>query len=419
MVRRIERLSDRTVKTKKAKGFYADGDGLFLRVTETRAKGWIFRFKRDGKTHDMGLGGYPSVSLSEARQKAKDARKHRDEGNDPIKQRNAQALQIRLEEAQSVTFREAAEQLIETNEAVWKNAKHRQQWTNTLKTYAYPVLGDVPVNYVTTDLVLKVVEPLWAIKTETASRVRGRIERVLSYAKVRGWRTGENPALWRGHLAEILPQRSKIAPTEHHAALPYKDVPTFMARLRDKDSVTARALEVTVLTVLRTGEVIGAQFDEFDFAAKVWSVPPERMKGRKKGDAPFRVPLCARVIAIVREMAATKTSEFVFPGRERGEPLSNMAMLMMLRDMDLDITVHGFRSSFRHWAKEQAQTPDHDPGGTPGSVREYALSHMPKDKVKRAYLRADLLEKRRPLMEEWAKYCAVVVPITAKRRRAR
>ncbi len=406
MARKIARLTDRTIKAKTEKGYYADGDGLYLQVSATGAKSWIFRFKSKGKARDMGLGGFPSVSLSEARQKAKEAREHRDKGKDPIEQRAAAAAQERRTDARSTTFKECAEQLIASNEAGWKNAKHRQQWRNTLVTYVYPVFGDVPVADVNTDLVLKVIEPIWATKTETASRVRGRIERVLRAAKARGLRDGENPAVWRDHLKEVLPERSKIAPVEHHPALPYKDVPAFVARLRAKKGVTALALEFTILTAVRTSEAIGAKFSEFDMAAKVWRIPGERMKAGE----PHRVPLCDRAVAIVKELAATRLNEYVFPGLIKGEPLSNMAMLMMLRDMQPDITVHGFRSSFREWAGEETATP-HD-------ICEAALAHTRKDKVHAVYQRGDLFNKRDTLMQAWAEYCEPA-PITGKRRRAR
>ena len=262
----------------------------------------------------------------------------------------------------------------------------------------------MPVADVNTDLVLKVIEPIWATTTETASRVRGRIERVLSSAKVRGLRDGENPALWRGHLAEILPNRSKIAPVEHHPALPYEDVSAFIARLRAKKGITALALEFTILTAVRTSEAIGAKFNEFDLAAKVWRIPGERMKAGQ----PHRVPLCDRAIAIVKALAATGLKDYVFPGLKRGEPLSDMAMLMMLRDMHPDITVHGFRSAFRDWAGEETNTP-HD-------ICEAALAHTRKDKAHAAYQRGDLFKKRNRLMWAWAEYCEP--PVAARRRRA-
>ena len=314
------------------------------------------------------------------------------------------AAQERLTEARRTTFRECAEQLIASNEAGWKNAKHRQQWRNTLAIYAYPVLGDIAVADVDTALVLKVIEPLWATKTETASRVRGRIERVLSSAKARGLRTGENPAQWRGHLDQILPARSKIAPTKHHPALAYRELPAFMARLRARQGITALALEFTILTAARAGESTGATFDEIDLAAKVWSIPG----GRMKGGQPHRVPLCDRAVAIVKELATTRLNQFVFPGVRRGTSLAMTTMLVFLRELHRTITEHGFRSTFKDWASEVTSFPDH--------ISEAALAHASADKVRAAYARSDLFEKRREWMDAWAMFCTPAQQNGAARR---
>jgi len=401
MARRIDRLTDKTVKAQKAKGLHADGDGLFLRVTKTKTgvnKGWVFRFKRDGKARDMGLGGYPAVSLAEARRKAKEAREQRDRGEDPIEERDAKARRKRAEKTRLVTFEKAAEAYMEDNKEGWKNAKHRQQWKNTLEAYVYPIIGDLPVPQIGVAHVREVLKAIWKKKPETASRVRGRIEAVIRAARSDDDGLWSNPARWERHKDHF----AKRPKARKHPALPYQDVPAFLARLRAKRGSTARALEVTILTALRTSEVIGARFDELDFAAKVWSVPPERMKGRVEGDDPFRVPLCDRVIAIVKEMEAARLGDFdvfVFPGINRRQPLSQMAMRMLVQDMQPGITVHGFRSSFRDWASEQTSAA-HD-------VCEYSLSHMPSDEVVNSYKRTDLLEKRRPLMEQWAKHCGL------------
>ena len=323
---------------------------------------------------------------------------------DPIAARNALAAEKRRAEARGTIFEDCAEQFIAANQAGWRNRKHRQQWRNTLATYAYPIIGDLPVAEIDTALVFKVLQPIWAKKTATASRLRGRIESVLAWAKVMDFRSGENPALWRGNLDKLLPKPSKVRKTVHHPALAYKDVPAFMARLRAKKSVTTLALEATILTVLRTKEAIGAKFDEFDLAAKVWTVPAERMKMKKE----HRVPLCNRAVAIVKELAATRLNEFVFPGLKRGKPLSGSAMLTMLHDLRPDITVHGFRSAFKDWASDETNFPDH--------LSEAALAHASADKVRGAYARSDLFQKRRELMDAWAEYCEP--PVAAKRRRA-
>jgi len=398
MARTLSRLSDRQVKSKSlAPGLYHDGGGLYLQVTPGGGKSWFFRFKRNGKARDMGLGSLTVVGLAEARQKAEEARKLHGTGKDPIEEKAAVAAQEARQRASAaagaVTFKQAAQDLIASLEAGWRNPKHRQQWKNTLEAYAYPVFGDVAVAQVNTELVLEVLRPLWETKTETATRVRGRIERVLAAAKTQGLRSGDNPAAWRGHLDTLLPKRTKVQRVEHYAALPWKQVPVFMARLREREGITPRALEFTILTAVRTNETIGATFDEFDLDAKVWTIPA----GRMKADEEHRVPLCDRCVAIVKDMQRHALNEFVFPGMKRGRPLSNMAMLMLLRDLHAGITTHGFRSSFRDWAGEATHHP-HD-------VCEAALGHVRERKVHGAYQRGDLLEKRRRLMLDWAAFC--------------
>ena len=279
--------------------------------------------------------------------------------------------------------------------AGWRNSKHRQQWKNTLATYVYPVIGALPVQDVDTALVFKVLEPIWLTRPETATRVRGRIERILDWAKAGSFREGENPARWRGHLDNLLPKRTKISKVEHHAALPYPEVPGFMAELRDRKSISARCLEVTILVASRTSEAIGARWDEIGFVARVWTVPGARMKAEKD----HRIPLSQRVLAIFKDLQQRRESEFVFPGGRAGRQLSNMAMLKMLALMDRDdLTVHGFRSSFRDWAAECTNFPS--------EVAEMALAHAVDDKVEAAYRRGDLFDKRRRLMNAWAEFCA-------------
>jgi integrase len=288
-------------------------------------------------------------------------------------------------------FRECAESYIAAHEAGWRNATHRQQWRNTLETYVYPVIGKLPVQDIDTPLVLKVLEPIWRDKTETANRIRGRIESVLDYAKAREYRSGENPARWRGHLSLMLAQPNKIAPHEHHAALPYLEIGGFMEELRGRDSTSARCLEFLILTAARTGEVIGATWSEIDLTAKTWTVPANRMKGNRE----HRVPLSNRAVEIVQLMQSRCENDFIFPGRNSG--LSNMSLLALLRNMGRSLTAHGFRSSFRDWAAEQTNFPN--------EVCEMALAHAVGDKVEAAYRRGDLFEKRRRLMDTWAEYC--------------
>lgn len=399
MANSINRLSDRAVRAKKNKGMYADGGGLYLQVSAVGSKSWIFRFKRDGRARDMGLGGWPGVSLADAREKAAEARRHHAQGKDPIAERNANVARERIEAARTITFKACAEKLIDSHEASWRNPKHRQQWRNTLKTYAYPVIGHLPVADVDTTLVLKIIEPLWHTKSETASRVRGRIERVLSWAKARGYRQGENPAQWRGHLDQVLPPRSKVRRVVHHPALHYKRLPAFMSDLRARAGISVLALEFTILTAARTNESLNAAFDEFDLEAKLWTIPAERMKGYRE----HQVPLSPRALAIVKEMSDQRISRYVFPGLKKNQPLSDMAMLELLRGLALvddagaSLTVHGFRSTFKDWANDATSFPDF--------LSEMALSHISGDKVRDAYARADLLKKRRVLMAAWATYC--------------
>lgn len=392
MPKKAAGLTALQVRTLKAPGLFADGGGLYLQVTASGAKSWIFRYQIAGRRRDMGLGSASVFSLAEARQKAVDARKLVAAGTDPLEARAAQAAAQALAAAKTVTFRECAESYIDAMRPGWRNEKHVAQWTATLATYADPVMGCLPIAGIDTGLVLKVLEPIWTTKTETASRVRGRIEAVLDYAKVRGHRTGENPARWKGHLDQILPAKGKVAAVEHHAALPYADLPPFFLRLQATDGVSARALELAILTAARAGEVLGARWDEIDLDQQVWTVPAERMKA----GAEHRVPLSEPALALLRKLASIRQGERVFPGNRSGRPLSNMAMTMVLRRLQVAAVPHGFRSTFRTWVAERT--------GYPHEVAEAALAHTIGNKVVAAYQRGDLFEKRRRLMDEWARF---------------
>jgi integrase len=415
MPRRAAGLSAAKVKT-AAPGRYGDGLGLYLLVKAPTPKHmaagekdggryWLARYTLGGRMREMGLGaatGPGAVTLAEVRDKAKDLHRLVKAGVDPLAQRDAAAAAARAEAQQAaiaaITFRDVASLYIAAHEAAWKNSKHRQQWQNTLDAYAFPHLGDVPVAEVETAHVMAVLEPLWHAKTETASRLRGRLEAVLDYARARGWRAGANPAAWRGHLVELLPARAKIAPTEHHAALPWQHIGDFMAALRGQAGVGARALEFAILTAARTGEVLGATWAEVDMQASVWTVPAARMKAGRE----HRVPLAPAALAVLREVAALRITDapegFVFPGGREGKPLSDMALTMTLRRMQRgDLTAHGFRSTFRDWTAERT--------GFQREVAEAALAHMLGDKVEAAYRRGDLFEKRARLMSEWAAFC--------------
>lgn len=389
-------LSAQSVKHAKP-GRHTDGGGLHLLVKESGARSWVYRFMLRGKSRDIGLGsaGPGGLSLAAARD-ARDALKGKVKaGIDPLEERAlevAQALaEARAAQAAQVTFRDVAESYITANEDSWRNAKHRQQWRNTLSTYVYPEIGDMPVGEIETAHVLRILEPIWKAKPETASRVRGRIETVLDSAKARGYREGENPARWRGHLAQILPARTKLS-RGHHKALPVRELPGFMGELRAREAVAALALEFTILTAARSGEVLGATWGEIDLEAAAWTLPAERMKAAKE----HRVPLAPRALEILEQMKM-HGSDYLFPGA-RGSKLSSMAMAMLLRRLELNVTVHGFRSTFRDWAAESTAY-SHE-------VVEMALAHTINNAVERAYRRGDLFEKRRQLMVDWASYCA-------------
>lgn len=382
-------------------GQHAVGNGLYLKVSAPGIGSWFFRYKIDGKTRRMGLGkaGTASASnkdpltLAEASKAALEPRSWLSKGLDPLEHRNE--LQ-RQKETVSATFDSLAANYIAAHRVGWKNAKHAQQWENTLKTYASPVIGKLSPSDITTAHILKVLnkEDFWAKKPETASRVRNRIELVLDAAKAKGLRNGENPARWRGHLDKLLPRRNKVQAVKHHTALPYHELPTFMALLADAEDMTAKAMQMTILTACRTSEVLNATWDEINMGASTWTIPAARMKARKE----HRVPLTDAVISLLKSMPHIEDNPYIFAGMREGRPLSNMAMLMGLRRMERDdLTMHGFRSTFRDWAGEC--TPH------PRDVCEQALAHSLGNAVEAAYRRGDLFEKRRALMADWAVYC--------------
>lgn len=394
MAKRASGLTARQVATRGTSGLFADGGGLYLQISSSGTKSWVFRFSFAGRRRDMGLGPVADVSLAQARDLAANARKLIRDGQDPIEARKQRAAD---EAGRAVTFRDAATSMIRTRRDGWRNPKHAAQWTSSLERYVYPVIGDRPVAAVSTDDVVGVLEPIWSQVPETASRIRGRIEATLDYARVRNWRSGENPARWRGHLDQVFPAKGAIATVTHHASLPYQDLPAFWARLQIQDGLGARALELAILTAGRSGEVLGARWAEIDFENAVWTVPAERMKT----NTPHRVPLCAPALQLLRKLHAIRLGDLVFPGARIDRPLSNMTIGMVLRRMAVPVTVHGFRSTFRVWVEETTNTPV--------QVSEAALSHTIKDKVMAAYQRSDLLEKRRPLMEAWGTFVTSMV----------
>ncbi|WP_036284057.1 site-specific integrase [Methylocystis sp. ATCC 49242] len=383
------KLTARSAATTKP-GTHGDGAGLYLVVSPSGGRKWVYRFTWQGKIRMMGLGSADVVSLAEARGLRDEARRLLASGSNPIEARREQERA----EAGKPTFGAMADAFIDNKGAEWRNAKHRAQWTMTLREYCGAIRSR-PVDEIDTEAVLSVLQPLWLEKPETASRLRGRIEAVLDAARARGHipRNEANPARWRGHLDKLLPKRQKLT-RGHHAAMPYAEVPGFVASLRERDALAAMALEFCILTATRTGEVLGARWSEIDMAGKVWTVPAERTKPGR----PHRIPLAGRAMSILEKLAEGKTAEFVFPGQRAGKPLSNMAMEMVLRRMKIEgVTVHGFRSAFRDWAGNETRFPR--------EVAEAALSHVIGDKAEQAYRRGDALEKRRALMDAWASYC--------------
>jgi integrase len=403
VARTINRLSHRKVETLKAEGMHGDGGGLYLQVTKsadgTPRKSWLFRYAVAGRERQMGLGPLSDVPLAEARDRASAAREMRRAGKDPIVEREALRAEASLVAAKAMSFDECAAAYIAAHRTGWRNVKHASQWTNTVATYCSPVFGKLPVQLVDVGLVMKAIEAIWSTKPETAGRVRGRVERILDWAKVRGLRDGENPAQWRGHLDHLLPPRGKVRRVKHHAALPYADLATFVAALRERDAVAARALEFAILTAARTNEVLGATWSEIDLDGRVWTLPAERMKAGKE----HRVPLGDRAIQIIKGMMTTKQNNYVFYGDHRAA-LSNMSLLMLLRRMGRsDITTHGFRSTFRTWAAERTSFPR--------EVVEAALAHTVGNKVEAAYQRGDMFDKRRVLMSQWGNYSTAPMAI--------
>jgi integrase len=371
---------------------YADGAGLYLRVARSGGKSWVLRFMLDGQAREMGLGGIAKVGLADARKKAADQRLLLSAKVDPIERRKIEHKVTKIKAAREMNFDECAAAYIKAHEAGWRHAKHHQQWTNSLARHVSPVFGNLPVSAVDVALVMKALEPIWRTTPETAARVRGRIEAVLDWAKVRGFRDGDNPARWRGHLSNLLPRRSKLRAVKHYASLPYTDIGPFMSELRSRTGAVEAALEFLILTAARTSEVVNARWAEIDWVARMWTIPASRMKGGLE----HRVPLTLEALAILDRMKAV-SSEFIFEGNESRRAVGKNALLGLLRGMGRDnVTVHGFRSTFRDWIAERTNFPS--------EVAEAALAHAVAGAVEAAYRRTDLFEKRRRLMDAWAEF---------------
>jgi integrase len=392
MVRALHRLSNLKVERAKRPGMYADGGSLYLRVAEGGSKQWIFRYTVNGRNRDMGLGPVHTLTLAEARERATEARKLRLDGIDPIANKRARVAALRAADAKAKTFADCVKGFIEDNESSWTSVKHRRQWETSLIKYAYPILGSLPVAVIDTPLVLRVLKPIWDAKRETASRLRGRIENVLGWATVHHYRSGDNPARWNGLLEHALPA---VVKGDHHAALPYTQVASFMQALRKDTGIVARALEFITLTAVRLGEATGATWDEIDLEAKTWTIPASRMKA----DQEHRVPLSDAAISVLKTVREIRQSDYVFAGFKPGRPIGGDALRELIKKLaGDDVTVHGLRSTFRDWAADCTSFPN--------EVAEMALSHAIPSAVEAAYRRGDLFEKRRRLMEAWAEFCA-------------
>jgi integrase len=381
-------LTARTVESTKRPGLHHDGNGLYLQVSPSGGKTWIYRFQFNGRRRDMGLGPARLCTLAEARDKAYQAGRTMRDGKDPIEEREL----LRKKQPTGINFQDAASAFIEAKSPGWKNKKHCQQWSNTIKKYCNPVIGTIAVDKIDTQLVLSCLKPIWLEKPETASRVRGRVEAILDWAKVSGYREGENPASWKGHLDQLLPSKSKLAGKKGFASMPYDILPAFMRGLSAHNCNASLALEFLILTGCRTSEVLLATWQEIDLGGKQWIIPADRMKAGKEHRVPLSTP-ALRVLARMKELCGVN---YIFPGQRGSRPLSNMAMLEIMRRQGIPYTVHGFRATFRTWVAEQTMASP--------EIAEAALAHSPPSRVIAAYQRGDLFEKRYQLMEHWGEY---------------
>lgn len=384
MARPIHKLSDSFCKAIKVKGVHSDGGGLYLRIQAAGSKSWIFIFRYNSKRREIGLGSYPATTLANARRQATEYVTMVADGKDPRKERNP---------ITEPSFEECAAMFLEAHQETWRNTKHKQQWHMTLRDYAKPI-SKKRVSEIDINDILKILKPIWLEKAETASRTRGRVERVLDFAKVRGWREGENPAAWRGNLALVLPKPSKLK-RGHHPSMPYDELPDFMMKLFAQHSVAARTLAFLILTAARNGEVRNTIWSEFDIGNKIWTIPKTRMKAIKE----HRVPLGPRAVDIVQSMSAASMGAYVFPGQRNGKPISDTSLIKLMKELGADkYTLHGFRSTFRDYIGDKTNFPR--------ELAETALAHAVGDATERAYRRSDALERRRVMMAVWEDYCS-------------
>lgn len=399
MPKKAKELSALEVRNLSEPGTHFVGGvaGLALKIKDTGSKSWVLRAMVGAKRRDYGLGGFPDVTLAMAREAAREARAKIKAGIDPIEEARKARSELKASQAAALSFQKAAEAYIEAHKDGWRNDKHTKQWTATLTTYAYPKIGALLVQDVGLPQVLSVLEPIWTTKTETASRLRGRIEQVLDWATARGHRHGLNPARWRGHLDKMLPKPSKVSRVEHHDALPASELGAFVTNLRRQDGIGARALELAILTATRSGEVRGARWGEFDLDQGLWVIPGHRMKAGRE----HRIPLSSDAVTLLKALPRHANTDLVFVGMKGGQ-LSDMTLLAVTKRMGANCVPHGFRSTFRDWAAECTNYP--------GELAEMALAHTISDKVEAAYRRGDMFEKRRRMMADWAAFCGQVLP---------
>ena len=407
MARTLHRLTALKVERAKKPGLYGDGGSLYLRIAPGGSKQWVFRYGVSGRYHDLSLGAVHTFSLADARERAREQRKLLADGLDPLAAKRERAALRAAADATAMSFAQCAAAFIRDNRSEWRSIKHAREWESTLRRFAYPVIGGLLVQVIDTPLVLRVIEPLWKSHPVTAQRVRGRIEAVLGWATVHRYRNGDNPARWRGHLEHALPKRNGV---KHLAALPYTDIPGFVAKLRQDTSVASAALQLVTLTAVRRGEAIFAEWSEVDLDDAVWTIPA----GRTKRNREHRVPLSNLAVALLRDMATIRQSAYVFPGYLAGRPISDNSVTRVMQATASGTTIHGLRSSFRDWAAERTSFAR--------EVAEAALAHAVASQVEAAYRRTDFFDRRRKLMAEWAAFCQVkpstgsgVVPIRAAR----
>ena len=394
MAKGINKLSAKQVQSLKDVGRYSDGGGLYIQIARSRTKSWLFRFMLNGIAREMGLGPVKDLSLAEARLKAQECRILVKQKIDPIEKRKKEQAALLKAAQTKQSFQECKEGFLKAHSSSWKNKKHIQQWENTLESYALPIIGKMDIKDVDTAAIMRILDPIWKTKTETAKRLRGRIERILDWATVQGFRQGDNPARWKGHLSELLAAPTTLMKVKHMPSMPYAEIPSFIEKLEEIGSIGSKALRYLILTATRSSEVRLAQWDEIDMSKGVWTIPDERMKANKE----HTIPLCNEALSILNSLPRMVDNPYIFTGIKSGRPISDMTLTKILRDQGIKkITVHGFRSSFRDWAGEQTNYPR--------NVIEFCLAHKLKDKVEAAYHRSNLLEKRRPLMEQWAKHC--------------